>query len=58
MNKSVVGYNHPQGQLQHAVSMTDANMVQCLITIFEVSIGKKEKLLAFEITILLRETLG
>eukprot|EP00795_Rhopilema_esculentum_P016198 gene16198-7569_t len=33
--KSVVGYNHSHGQLQHAVSLTETNMVQNLISIFE-----------------------
>ena len=35
-NRSIVGYNHPHGKLQNAVSMTDSHMVQNLIAIFEV----------------------
>ena len=43
VSKSVVGYNHSHRHLQHAVSMTEKNMVQNLIAIFEVSISGEIK---------------
>ena len=45
-NQSVVRYNNPHGELQHAVSITYANMVQNLIAIFEVSMHEVEHHLA------------